>query len=175
MTNIILFGTIIFGVLFDLIVYKIYKRMPLIAGSIILAIPLIATVVMMFCHVQFEPFVFGCIMCGSVLCEYFCVVASFHKKAISVTCTIILTAFAIAFVMLHQSCIYKDFEGKEYAGVYSEQTGFGETKVTYYEKHGFLFISTDYYCIENYGVYLGKDPNFDSLEPTSIEYADKAE
>ncbi|MBE6563179.1 MAG: hypothetical protein E7660_05525 [Ruminococcaceae bacterium] len=153
---------------FNLLLLKLYKKKSLAVISIVFGALILLNGIMLFQKVQLVPFALGCEIGLALIAEFICVAeCSKELRAISAA---VLTVFAIVFLFVGQTSYTKEFDGKEYMGLYSRSTGFGETKVTYYEKLSPPFISSKGYCVENYGIILG-DADLGSLEPVSIEYA----
>lgn len=94
------------------------------------------------------------------------------SKNFGVILTITLIVSSLVFFVYGSfvGVVVKNFDGKNYVGIYENITGLGETVVTYYDVKLSILMSTEYSFSENYGILLcGSDEIFDN-QPYKIEY-----
>ncbi len=165
-TLIMLIISILFEV-FDLLIWKRYKKTPQAIICAIIGINVVFNAVILILRLQLEPFPLGLEV--ALILAFQLIFILYSAPELRVISISVLIVIALAFLVVHNSSVVKEFDGKECVGLYQKATGFGETKVTYYEKKAYPFISAKPFCTENYGVILG-EPDFDRNEPFSVEY-----
>lgn len=165
-TVLILIICVIFEI-FDLLILRHYKKAPIAILCALMGCAIIFNAVMLILKLQLEPFVLGLEVAVILASEFIIIVA--YAPEIRIAAAAVLIFIALALLVVHNTSIVKDFNQKEYIGLYSKNTGFGETKITYYERKAYPFISSEAYCTENYGIIMG-EPDFDKIAPYSIDF-----
>lgn len=155
---------------FNIMLLRIHKKVLLIISTIIIGNVILINFIFYICKIQFKPIISYLIFGAIILFELYSILNVVKIKNHS-----ILFVFLIISIILLSSIsiVHKNINDVDCIGMYSSVTGISETKIKFYKDISPLFMSFDYYCIENYGIILTDKNFFYNTPPLSVEFNPK--
>ena len=168
--NLIIVCLLSFLLIINIVLFCLFKKKAFIIYSIFLTVLLITAVFLTVCNVQPVPNVFYAELILILLGESVLLLIAFkNMKILIIIAAAALIAGGLSF-FLHRSQITKEINDTACIGVYDSFTGTSETYVYYYKACNKFFMSTECYCIENYGIVFESELDFDVDSPVWISF-----